>query len=72
MYISPIWVTELTPRIRGRLRGLYMPLHAISNFTDGQTFTASGDYSGKTFLAVKQTRNSGVVLIDTSATVETN
>jgi len=72
MYISPIWVTELTPRIRGRLRGLYMPLHAISNFTDGQTFTASGDYSGKTFLAVKQTRNAGVILIDTSATVETN
>ena len=72
MYISPIWVTETTPRIRGRLRGLYMPLHAISNFTDGQTFTASGDYSGKTFLAIKQTQNAGVVLVDTSATVETN
>jgi hypothetical protein len=73
MYISPIWVCESAgPLIRGRLRGLYMPLHAISNFTDGQTFSGSGDYAGKTFLAIKQSRNSGVILIDTSATVETN
>lgn len=72
LYLSPIWVTELTPRIRGRLRGLYQPLHAISNFTDGQTFSGSGDYSGKTFLVIKQSRNAGAIFVDTSATVETN
>jgi len=72
LYLCPVWITELTPRIRGRLRGLYQPLHAISNFTDGQTFTGSGDYASKTFLAVKQTRNAGVIFIDTSNTVETN
>ena len=72
MYITPIFVTELTPNVRGRLRGLYHPLHAITNFTDGQTFPGSGDYSTKTFLAIKQTANAGVVLVDTSNTVETN
>jgi hypothetical protein len=73
LYISPIFVQEVAgPLVRGRLRGLYAPLHAISNFTDGQTFVGAGDYATKTFLAIKQTKNSGVVLVDTSNTVETN
>lgn len=73
VYISPVWVCENgTPNIRGRLRGLYQPLHAISNFTDGQTFTGTGDYAGKTFQAVKQSANSGVFLVETSNTLDTN
>lgn len=73
LYLSPVWVIENgTPNIRGRLRGLYQPLHAISNFTDGQTFTGAGDYAGKSFVAVKQSVNAGVFFLETSATLDTN
>ncbi len=73
LYITPIFVCEIAgPRVRGRLRGLYAPLHAIASFTDGQTFSGSGDYSTKTFIAIKQSKNAGVFIVDTSATVETN
>lgn len=74
LYLSPVWLSENgTITIRGRLRGIYQPLHAVSNFTDGQTFTGTGDYAGKTFQAVKNTPNStGTIFIETSNTVETN
>jgi hypothetical protein len=73
VYISPIWVCEsASSRIRGRLRGLYQPLHAIANFTDGQTFSGTGDYAGKTFVAIKESANLGVYIIETSNTVDTN
>ncbi len=74
IYLSPIWVVENGgPTIRGRLRGLYQVLHAIANFTDGQTLVANtGDYNGKSFVFIKQTINAGIYLMETSNTVETN
>lgn len=74
LYISPVWVVENGgPNIRGRLRGFYQVLHAIANFTDGQTIVANaGDYNGKSFLVLKTSINSGMYLIETSNTLETN
>lgn len=79
LYMSRVWVhdavTGTTPNIRGRMRGLWQPLHAIANFTDGDTVIGSGDLAGKTFLMIKQVpgfANQGVVAVETSATIETN
>jgi hypothetical protein len=73
VYISPVWVTESTTGlVRGRMRGFYHFLHAIANVTNGQVFSGSGDFAGKTLQVVKASGNSGVYLMETSATVETN
>jgi hypothetical protein len=75
VYVSPVWVVENgTSNIRGRLRGIYQPLHAISNFTDQQTFSADAGSSlaGRSFVAVKSTGNAGCIFVETSATLDTN
>jgi hypothetical protein len=75
VYVSPIWVCDPSPyHIRGKMRGFYHFLHAISNVTDGQEFTGSADssYSGSTFLVIKNTGQSGVYFMETSDTLETN
>jgi hypothetical protein len=73
LYISPIWVVDnATSNIRGRMRGFHHFLHAISNVIDGQTFTGSADYPGRTFQVVKTTGNNGVYFMETSDTLETN
>jgi hypothetical protein len=65
---------------RGRLRGLFMPLHQSLNFNDGDTIpTSTGVFAGKTFRVVKSiggfTGNfagslSGPVILETSDTVD--
>jgi len=73
MYLSPVWVCEsATSTIRGRMRGFYHALHAIGSFTDQQTFVGAADYLGRSFICFKSSGNSGVYMIETSATVETN
>jgi hypothetical protein len=73
LYISPVWVCEnATSTVRGRMRGFYQVLHAVAGFSDGQTFTGAGDYSGKTFMVVKGSPNAGLFLMETSNTLETN
>lgn len=73
LYISPVWVHEnATSILRGQLRGLYQPLHPIANFVDGQIFSGSLDYNGKTFMVIKTTPNSGMYFLETSNTVQTN
>ena len=54
------------------MRGFYHLCHAIAGFSDGQTFSGSGDYAGKTFQVVKQSANNGLYCIEISNTVETN
>lgn len=76
-YLEPCWVHENSANIiRGRLRGLYYLLHPTASFADGQTFAGAGDYAGKTFQIVKAMRSStstsSILLVETSATVETN
>ena len=73
LYLSPIWVVEPSvPLIRGQLRGLYQPLHPIASFMDGQTFSGSLDYAGKSFMAIKESANLGFYVIETSNTLLTN
>lgn len=73
LWISPIWIAgEYLGTLRGQLRGLYQPLHATTNFVDGQEFSGSADYSGKTFRVIKPSVNSGFYIIETSNTLLTN
>lgn len=73
IYISPVWVVEGgTNVIRGQLRGLYQPLHAVANFSDGQEWSGSLDYNAKTFMVLKTTPNSGMYVLETSDTLSTN
>lgn len=73
LYISPVWVVDnATSTIRGRMRGFYHFLHAISNVSDGQVFTGSGEFAGRNFEVVKQTGNAGVYFMETTDTLETN
>ena len=72
-YISPVWVHENTnSTIRGKMRGFWHVLHALGSFSDGQTFTGTGDFAGRTFMVIKQSANAGVYLMETSNTLETN
>lgn len=82
IYLSPLWVHDPTTvpvnGCRGRMRGLWTALHAASSLPDGTTFSGSaiGELAGKTFLAITQIRspasNTGTLVIETSATIETN
>ena len=73
LYLSPVWVHEPAgPTIRGRLRGFWQLCHLYSGFTDGETFTGTGDLAGRTFTVMRQSANNGAYCIETSATLETN
>jgi hypothetical protein len=81
-YVSRIWIHDPTTTpvggLRGRMRGFWLWLHAITAVTDGDVLTGSGELAGKTFLVIKQTGNAdgsgnfGIFTIETSSTVETN
>jgi hypothetical protein len=71
-YLSPVWVSDSSWSVRGRLRGLYHLCHAVSSFSDGQTFNGANDYAGKTFTVLLQGTSGGLYCIETSNTVDTN
>lgn len=74
-YAAAQRVMDASWGIRGRYRGLYVPLHPAANFADGQTITGANDYAGKTFQVISKTDMSttaGGLWLETSATVETN
>lgn len=72
LYLSPIRIVDTgsspANAMRGFMRGLYQPLHAISAFTDRDTFSGTGPYAGKTFIVLKAAGffSSGVYIIETS------
>lgn len=73
LYISPVWVHEsATAVVRGKMRGFWHALHDLASFADGETWVGDGEFTGRTFLMIKESPNDGVFLIETSATVETN
>jgi len=76
LYVSPIWLIESgapnSVRVRGMLRGIYQACHVSTSFVDGQEFSGSGDYEGKSFLVVMPTPNNGAIFIETSDTLLTN
>jgi len=73
VYISPVWISEnATSAIRGTMRGFYHFCHSPSGVSDGQQFTGSGTYAGKSFQVVKSSANSCVYFLETSNTLDTN
>lgn len=82
IYVAPFWVHDPTTApvngVRGRLRGLWTPLHPTNSIPDATTFSGSaiGELTGKTFLAITFIRSAsaigGTLIIETSATLETN
>jgi hypothetical protein len=73
IYLSrcPI-MDNLNYTTRGHMRGFWHFCHPISSVSDLQQFSGSGDLSGRTFMIIKQSINSGVYCMETSNTVETN
>lgn len=76
LYMTPIYITEgngTTGFVRGIMRGLYSISHRETSFADGQIFSGSGDFAGKTFRILRTTgQGYGVIAIETSNTVDTN
>lgn len=72
MRLSPIWIGDVTPSLRGKYRGLYQPLHYASSFQNGQIISGSGNLSGKVFMMVEQGTHGGHWALEISNTVETN
>lgn len=76
IYVSPIWIHDVTTapikNMRGRLRGFWHWLHAIATVIDGDTWVGKNNLANKTFLIIKQSGNSGLYVIETSDTLETN
>jgi hypothetical protein len=73
-YVAPLWVHE-APSMRGHLRGLWAGCHTYSTVADGDTFSGSGVYAGKTFRVIKPVYangNTGYLIVETSNTWDTN
>lgn len=69
-FMSPVFVTEPTAScIRGKFRGMYY-IAANNSIVDGEQFSGSGDYAGKTFWIVKMGVNGGIWAIETSNTID--
>jgi hypothetical protein len=71
IYVSPVWVHDVSGNVRGRVRGLYHGLHNLGAMGDGDTFSGAGDYAGKTFVVVANIGAGvvgvGYVVIETTA-----
>jgi len=74
LYLQPLYIfdptTVPTNSVRGRYRGIWHNVHPASSFNDGDTFSGVGDYSGKSFLVVKTIGGVGVLIVETSDTVD--
>ena len=72
LWLAPVIVCELGQHIiRGRLRGIWRPLHTLTGFADWDTFSGSGVLAGKTFIVITAVNNStpaGTLVIETSDT----
>jgi hypothetical protein len=74
MWLAPLRIAEIaTSAARGHYRGLWCPMHAVASFADGDTFSGTGAFAGKTFTIVKLVYPSaGIIAVETSDTVDTN
>lgn len=48
--------------IRGRPRGLYQNIYNVTSLNDQDTFTGVGDFAGKTFMVLKFSATTGVIV----------
>jgi hypothetical protein len=79
LILTPLFLyTTGTITLRGKLRGLFLPLHGSSNWTDGDTFSGTGSYAGRTFLIVEgcttygtlgSTESTGTLVLETSSSI---
>jgi hypothetical protein len=73
LYLLPLFLNEtVAASIRGRLRGLWACMNAPANLNDGDTFSGTGDLSGRTFRIVKQSYGGGLYVVETSDTWDTS
>lgn len=74
IYVVPLRVIQTTGgnQIRGRMRGMWATVHPLASFADQETFSGSGDLNGKSFMVFKSTGNSGLYILETSDTWDTN
>lgn len=73
LYAAPVTISDTSTApvygVRGRLRGLWVPLHAVLSYNDGDTF----QIAGRNFELVKSVYTpAGVAAIETSNTLETD
>lgn len=69
VYLSRLFLNDASAAggLRGYLRGVYSIITAVG-LNDGDTFTGTGDFAGRTFLVLNKTRNGGVYFaLETSA-----
>jgi hypothetical protein len=77
LYICSIWINEaVTTVLRARMRGVFVVLHAGTNFADGDTFSGTGVFTGKSFRIIRILNNNGgangLFALETSDTWEVN
>ncbi len=77
--IAPVRLMNTSGLIRGRIRGLYHPLHPGINYSNGGVFNGGGDYAGKTFMTIGpggsssvNLAGSGFWIVETSNTLLNN
>lgn len=72
MFLSPVYIIEPTLLCRGRLPGIYDPLHSKATLPAGDTFSGRGPLAGKTFLILPVTHGATAdgarVVLETSDT----
>ena len=71
-YLAPGTLSGADGAIRGRLRGFVYPSHGEAAFADGAVITGSGYFDTRTFQVLIYGAASGVIAIETSATLDTN
>jgi hypothetical protein len=68
LLLSPVYIGEYAAAaLRGRLEGVWGLGHSHTNFNNKDTFTGSGDLSGKTFIIMKH-YNAGATVYEISNT----
>lgn len=76
IFLTPVYIhdVESAPlyQIRGEMRGFWNLNQAPTNYSNGDTFSGTGDLVGKTFFIIKPSANNGCYVIETSNTVKTN
>lgn len=66
IFISRFVVIDNAVAIRGWIRGLYM-IHTPIGLNDGDTFSGSGDFAGRTFVVLKNVSASSALALETTA-----
>lgn len=71
LWMTPIYIAD-SPHTVGRMRGLYHSAATYTQVADGEQFSGSGDYAGRTFMFVVPGISNTVFVFETSNTLDTN